>query len=77
MLAFLLVLIPAAASSITAIITYQRTKELRNGGQNTPATMHDKIDKLYRIVAADERADDETPVITVDKKGTSDGTEKA
>lgn len=43
------------ANAITLIIVQSRTKELRpNGGDS----MKDKVEKLYRTVAANDRAND-------------------
>ena len=56
MMTVLLIAIPTIASTVTAAITYQRTKELRpNGG----SSILDKVDKIYRTTTAHERKEDE------------------
>lgn len=60
--------IASVVSAVAAVIAANRTRELKPNGGNS---MHDKVEKTYRTIAATDRADDKSePTVTIDKKAT-------
>ena len=64
LLILLMALIPAIPATIAAIAAMRSTHELK---PNNGSSVADKVSELHRVVVSQDRKDDESPTVTIDR----------